>query len=372
MNKKRPKRKKPQPRKRSTLTKEHTPVIPSAGAAADDFRQKPKRTPVETWMPPSKLPGGSASKQEAPPPSNPLAAKQRIAAGALSLGPIEKLEEALSEGRRFIYPFSIKDMLTKHEKNDVLAVVGWARDTANWISPNDPAKAAEGLCQFTFELVEKLHQLDESGALRSARKRIPKWPQNVDLAGVGTEANIATRPASRAGTRQKREDQEETDWRKWVVAACEAARYNERYYLAFLKLRGVSKPKQPMNIAPKRMRKTMAVESYLTPGGRLLLWPWWLNDCFAIPDELRTESLGAYKKVVEGLLLWHLVFHNAMKDGAALLGEELHPPRGSKAGGKASGGLGVDYDPILAGRIRDQIMRTLVALSKNSRTSISC
>ena len=308
-----------------------------------------------------------ASTGEAQPPSNPLVSKQLTAALGLFLGPIEELEKALSEGRTYIHPFSIKDMLAKLKGDGVLPVAVWAKETADWISTSDPAKAAEALCRFTFELVEKLNQLDSAGALRLARKRIPAWPTNSAQAGVGTEANLVTRTESRAGTRKNRGDLIEGDWRKWVEAACEAARYNARYGLAFDKLRRVSSLKKTVNFAPKRMRKTMEVDWYETPGKRVFLWPWWMNWCFAVPEELRPESLKAYERAVEGLLLWHLVISGGMKEGAALLGEELNPIPGARVDGEVHGRIGADYDPDLANRVNERVLRTLRALARNTR-----
>jgi hypothetical protein len=309
----------------------------------------------------------SDSPPEIQPPTNPLAATQRLAAFDLSRGPIEELEKALSVAPGCIHPFSMKDKLAKLDGDAVLPVAIWAKDTAGWINTSDPAKAAEALCQFTFELVEKLNQLDDAGALRLARKRITEWPTNVARPGVGTEAHIVTRPESRAGTAKARADQTKGNWREWVEAACEAARFNNRYGLAFAELRRRSTLERTVNLAPRRMRKEMPVQWYRTLGGRVFLWPWWMDACFVIPEELRPESLDAYERAVEGLLLWHLVVHRAMKEGAAMLGEEFSPPRGGKGGGVAHGRIGADYDPELANRINWQVIRTLRALARDTR-----
>ncbi len=305
----------------------------------------------------------SDSPPEIQPPTNPLAAKQRIAAVALSFLPIEQLEISLAEGRSVIQPFTIKDMLAKLNGDDVVAVTVWARETADWINTTDPTKAAEGLCQFTFELVQKLNQLGGSTELRRARKTIPAWPTNVTCAGVGTEANIVTRPESRAGTRQKKGDQSDGDWRRWVEAACEAARYNNRYALAFWTLQMASTLEKTENRAPSRMRKTMQVQSYRTPGGRELIWPWWMEYCTDIPEELRAESLGNYERVVEGLVLWHLVVQGGMKEGAEMLGEGDQLQYGGKAGSHADRSKTPDYDPLLALRITERVRKALHALA---------
>ena len=161
-------------------------------------------------------------------PSNPLATKQLCAAISLLWKPLKELEEELAEGRAFIHPFTIKDMLVKLKGDDVLSVSGWAREAAERIKANDPAKAAEGLCQFTCELVEKLNQLHAALALGDAPTRIPKWPTNIPSHDVGTDAKTIALIESRAGTLQNSSVHTDANWRTWTQAACEAVRLETR------------------------------------------------------------------------------------------------------------------------------------------------
>ena len=135
---------------------------------------------------------------------------------------------------------------------------------------------------------------------------------------VGREALITVGPESRGGTARKGKG----GWRSETEAAIEAAVLNAQWFLSFHKLRRHSKALPTVEyISPKRR---LPVRGFRTPGGRLLLWPWWMDDVFKLArtnpqtglpllERLDPTSLPLFMPVVEGLILWRVIFGKAVE-----------------------------------------------------------
>jgi len=252
--------------------------------------------------------------------------------------PIEKLEDLLAQGHDVIAPVSIYGVRDSTQDSCAVEVLQDLREALSWTSHNNNETAAEGLCQITFRLVERLNQLAQRGALFDAPKRIRKWPINFapgtsdgasklkdevalfDALKVGTKSLIIGNPKSRAGMSK----QGKGGWRSETEASVEAVILNAQWHIAFHKLRRHSKPIETVEYWHPRMKTKLRVEGFKTPKGRLLLWPWWLdnlpplaqiNPATGLPflERLDEKSVKLFLPVVEGLFIWRAIFDGAVE-----------------------------------------------------------
>jgi hypothetical protein len=92
-------------------------------------------------------------------------------------------------------------------------------------------------------------------------------------------------------------------------------------FLPLHKLRNHSKPVGTVEYVSSRRR--LQVGGFRTPGARLLLWPWWMDDVLKLTrnnpqtglpfvERLDPTSLPLFMPVVEGLILWRVIFGKAV------------------------------------------------------------
>lgn len=132
---------------------------------------------------------------------------------------------------------------------------------------------------------------------------------------VGTRSFLASNPRSRAGIARKGKG----GWRRETEAALEAARANASWFNVFVAIQGRSRLDHTRVFYHERMTEKYPVKVYHTPNGRVLLWPWWMDDFYRLVEgnpatglpffeRLDKDSVERFLPVVRGLFLWRLFY----------------------------------------------------------------
>jgi len=270
--------------------------------------------------------------------ANPFLLMRVVSSAHALILPIAKLEELLADGRSVIRPVSIDDVIAGIRHDSPVELLKDLRQAMSWTSGDSETAAAEVLCQIAFRLVERLNRLAERGVLGDAPKRIRSWPINFapgasegaskmkDAAAlfeglaVGSQALVTASPRSRAGTARKGKG----GWRLETEVAIEAAMLNAQWFLPFHKLLRGSKPIRTVEYRYPRMKRRLQVRGFQTPGGHILLWPWWMDELlplaetnpetgFPFLERLDSRSVDLFMPVIEGLLMWRVIIDKSAK-----------------------------------------------------------
>src|SRR5262249_27197765 len=315
--------------------------------------------------------------------ANPFLMMRMAVSAHASVLPVAKLEEALADDRPIISPISIDDVNAGIRHDSSIELLKDLRFALSWASGNTEESAAECLCQVAYRLVERLNRLADRRALGDAPKRVRAWPINfapggsegaskmkeeVSLfegLGVGREALITAGPRGRAGIARKGKG----GWRSDTEAAIEAAVLNAQWFLSLHKLRRHSKPIATVEYYHPRMTQRLPVHGFKTPGGRLLLWPWWMNDVLELErtnpqtglpflERLDSTSLPFFMPVVEGLVLWRVILGKAAR---AMQSKVVDSDEGGEVELRR-------FQPQLMHRVLTGVRNTLRALAGKGRS----
>jgi hypothetical protein len=296
--------------------------------------------------------------------------------------PIAKLESLLADGRPVISPVSIDDVIAGIRHDSAVELLKGLRQAMSWTTGDSETAAAECVCQIAFRLVERLNRLADRGVLGDAPKRIRAWPINFapgasegaskmkdevalfEALAVGSKALVTAGPRSRAGTAKKGKG----GWRPETEAAIEAAMLNAQWLLPFHKLLCASKPIRTLEYVHPRMKATLQVRGFKTPGGRLLLWPWWMDKLlpltktnpatgFPFLERLDGRSVDLFMPVIEGLFIWRVIFGKGAKQMQLKVVDQ-------DEGGAAEIAR---FEPELIGKVLAGIRHTLLALAGRGR-----
>jgi len=296
--------------------------------------------------------------------------------------PIAELENLLADGRSLIRPVSIDDVITGSRDDSAVELLKHLRYALAWTSGGSEKAAAEAVCQIGFEFVERLNGLAEGGALGNAPKRLRAWPINFapgasggaskmkdevalfEALRVGSQALITAGPKSRAGTARKGKG----GWRDETEAAIKATMLNAQWLIPFHRLRRESKLIATVEYWHPRMKARFRVQGFETPGRRLLLWPWWMDELVPLTktnpatdlpflERLDGESVGYFKPVIEGLFLWRVIFDKAAKKLQSRIVDR-------DEGGTVEM---AKFQPELMGKVLTGVRYTLLALAGRGR-----
>jgi hypothetical protein len=296
---------------------------------------------------------------------------------------IAELQNLLADGRSLIRPVSIDDIITSSSHDSAIDLLKDLRHALSGMSGGSEKAAAEAVCQIGFEFVERLNCLADSRALGDAPKRLRAWPINfapgasegaskmkegVSLfegLGVGSEALITAGPRTRAGTARKGKG----GWRDETEAAIKAAVLNAQWLIPFHRLRRKSKPLRTAECVHPRMKARFLVQRFETPGSRLLLWPWWMDELLPLTktnpatglpflERLDGQSVDLFMPVIEGLFLWRAIFGKSLRQMQ------------SKVVDRNEGGAIelVKFQPELIGKVLTGVRHTLLALAGRGRS----
>jgi hypothetical protein len=296
--------------------------------------------------------------------------------------PVADLENLLADGRSVISPVSLDDVIAGIRHDSAIELLKDLRRAMVWTSGESEQAAAESVCQIAFRLVERLNRLAERGALGDAPRRIRAWP--IDFApgasegaskmkdevalfealGVGSDALVTASPRSRAGIGKKGKG----GWRAETEAALEASMLNAQWFLPLHKLRHESKPLATVEYYHPQMKKRLQVHGFKTPGRRVLLWPWWMDDVLELThnnpatglpflERLDATSVDLFMPVVTGLIYWRVIFGKAartmqLKVVASDEGGDVELTR---------------FQPELMGKVLTGVRHTLLALAGRGR-----
>jgi hypothetical protein len=296
--------------------------------------------------------------------------------------PIAELENLLADGRSLIRPVSIDDVITSSSHDSAIDLLKDLRHALSWTREGSEKGAEESVCQIGFEFVERLNWLAKRGALGNAPKRLRAWPINFapgasegaskmkdevalfEALRVGSEALITAGPKSRAGTAREGKG----GWRDETEAAIKAAMLNAQWLIPFHRLRRESKLIATVEYLRPRMKAGFRVQGFATPGGRLLLWPWWMDELVPLTktnpatdlpflERLDRQSVGYFKPVIEGLFLWRVIFDKAAKKLQSKVVDRDEGGDVEMAG----------FQPELMGKVLTGVRYTLLALAGRGR-----
>jgi hypothetical protein len=297
--------------------------------------------------------------------------------------PIAELENLLADGRSLIRPVSIDDIITNSSHDSAIDLLKNLRHALSGMRGGSEKAAAESVCQIGFEFVERLNRLAERGALGNAPKRLRGWPINFapgasegaskmkeevalfEALGVGSEALITAGPRSRAGTAREGKG----GWRDQTEAAIKAAMLNAQWLIPFHRLRRKSKVIAIVEYFHPRMKARFRVQGFETPGGRLLLWPWWMDELLPLTktnparglpflERLDSESVGYFMPVIEGLFVWRVIFDKAAKKLQSKVVDQ-------DEGGDVEM---TRFEPELIGKVLTGVRHTLLGLAGRGRS----